>query len=233
MRACIWIGLACVLVGLCTAHGTAEGTTQPSLQPDDDPKCARGECLPFVPAAIDEDDPKLALRLPPRQRPVARFEASYRYLAMADPYGGALPFHIVELDGFPLSRYFRLGISAAAGASTREAAYLAELGLGVGVQYPARVTPFLDVKVAAGVIGATIEGHKVASYEYRPTLEAGLEFFMARSFHMTVAVGYAHPVYGGVDANVLKAQIAAGETPSFAVHAMGWDTVTVRAGLGF
>lgn len=225
MRTCIGIGLAWVLAGQGTAHA--------QLQPDDDPKCARGECLPFLPSVVDEDDPKLAPHSPRRARPVARFEASYRYLALADPYGGALPFHLVELDGFPLSRYFRLGISAAAGGSPRENAYLAELGLGIGMQYPARVTPFLDVKLAAGVVGATIEGRKVASYEYRPTLEAGLEFFIASSFHVTVAVGYAHPVYGGVDANVIKAQIAAGEMPTYAVHGIGWDTVTARAGIGF
>lgn len=224
MRACIGFGLAWVLA--------AQGVAHAMLEPDDDPKCARGECLPFLGVPLDEDDPKLALRFH-RARPVAHLDVGYRYLSVADPYGGRLPFHLVELDGFPLSQYFRLGISAAAGVSTREHAFLAELGLGAGVQYPARVTPFLDVKLSAGVIGATIEGHKVATYEYRPTIEAGLEFFAARSFHFTVAVGYAHPIYGGVDARLIKAQIAAGQTPSFTVHSVGWDTVTARAGVGF
>ncbi|MEO6954287.1 MAG: hypothetical protein ABI321_20965 [Polyangia bacterium] len=224
MRACIGVGLAWMLA--------AQGIGHAMIEPNDDPKCARGECLPFLAPSLDEDDPKLALRFR-RMHPVAHLDVSYRYLAVADPYGGALPFHLVEIDGFPLSHYFRLGISAAAGSSTREGAFLAEIGLGVGVQYPARVTPFLDVKLSAGVIGATIEGKREVSYEYRPTIEAGIEVFVASSFHFTAAVGYAHPIYGGVDGNVIKAQIAAGETPTFNVHSVGWDTVTVRAGFGF
>jgi hypothetical protein len=76
-------------------------------------------------------------------------------------------------------------------------------------------------------------GHSVVSYQYRPTLEGGLSVFIAGRFHLTAAVGWTHPVYGGVDANAVQQMINAGQKPQFDVQAFAFDTVTVRVGLGF
>ena len=197
----------------------------------DDPKCARGECRPRATFPVDEDDPKLA-RGYHRRWPTARLQLSYRYLVLADPYGGSLPFQLVQLGGYPVSRYLRVGLLLTAGASTRESAWLADIGLSVGVQYPWRVSPFLDAGFAVGLVGADIAGRKVASYEYRPTVEAGVDVFVASRFHLTIAVGWSHPIYGGVDATAIETALKNNQTPDYTVHATPYDTVTVRAGFG-
>jgi hypothetical protein len=199
---------------------------------EDDPKCVRGECLPPRPPPLDEDDPKLARGLRKR-RPTARFELSYRFLQIADPFGGALPMHLVEATGFPVSGIFRLGILLSAGGAPRYSAWMVDVGLSAGVQYPFRVTPFFDVRFTAGVIGADLFDHKVVSYQYRPSIEGGIEVFLAGGFHLTAAVGWSHPVYGGVDANAVQQMINAGQTPTFEVKDLSFDTVTARVGLGF
>jgi len=212
----------------------ARTATEPIVDDaDDDPKCARGECRPRRWAALDEDDPKLARGFMPRRRPTVRFEASYRFFQIADPFGGGLPFHLVELNGYPVSGIFRLGLSLAAGGAQRYAAWMVEVGLSAGVQYPWRVTPFLDLRFSAGVLGADVFDRKVVSYEYRPSIEGGLEVFIAGRFHLTAAVGWAHPIYGGVDGKAIQQMIDAGQDPKFDVQDLSFDTVTARVGLGF
>jgi hypothetical protein len=212
-----------------SAHHSDDFTVDPN---DDDPKCARGECRPFYAPPLDEPDPKLSLGLRLRP-PTTHLEVSYRYLAVRDPFGGSLPFHLVELDGYPVSRYVRVGLSATGGASTRRSAWMANVGFSIGVQYPWRVTPFLDLRFVAGVIGAYIVDRSVVSYEFHPALEGGIDVFLKASVHLVVAVGWAHPIYGGVDANKIQTEVNAGQSPVFDVHNVGYDTVTVRAGLGF
>ncbi len=198
----------------------------------DDPKCARGECLPLRTVPLEEDDPKLARGLS-RRAPTARVDVAYRFLQIADPYGGSLPFHLVEVTGFPVSGIFRLGLSLTAGGGSRYTSWMADLGVSAGLQYPARVTPYLDLRFSAGVIGAEIVGRKVVSYTYRPTLEGGLEVFVAGRLHLTAAVGWSHPVYGGVDANAIEQAIQMHQNPSYTIEPFAFDTVTARVGLGF
>jgi hypothetical protein len=218
--------LAGIVVLCCSTAASAE------IGDEDDPKCARGECRPPSPFYVDEDDPKLA-RGYRRRWPTAHFELNYRYLAAADPYGGSLPFHLVQFTGYPVSRYLRVGLQITGGAAPRESAWLADLGISLGAQYPWRISPFFDVAFAIGLVGATIADHRVVSYEYRPTIEAGIDVFVARSFHLTIAVGWSHPIYGGVDANAIELAVKNHETPNYDVHAIGYDTVTVRTGFGF
>jgi hypothetical protein len=217
------------------AAGMAVGSAAAPTVSDeaaDDPKCARGECRPFSPPPLDEDDPKLARGLV-RPRPTTRFEVGYRFFQVANPYGGRLPFHLVELDGYPISGIFRLGLSLTAGGSTRDSGWLADVGLSLGVQYPYRVTPFLDARFSAGFIGANIVGHNEVSYELRPAIEGGLSVFLAGRFHFTAAVGWAHPIYGGVNAKLIEQEMQDGETPKYNIHPVGLDSVTARVSLGF
>jgi hypothetical protein len=211
---------------------TASGSSGPDEIDEDDPKCARGECRPPPRRTLDEDDPKLARGFR-RARPVARFDLSYRFLQIADPFGGSLPFHLIEATGYPLSGIFRLGVSLAGGGAPRDSAWMFDVGLAAGLQYPYRVTPFLDLRFHAGVVGANIVDRNVVTYEFRPVLEGGAEFFIAGGFHLTAAIGWAHTVYGGVDANAIQQQVQAGLKPKFDVINLSLDTVTARVGLGF
>jgi hypothetical protein len=228
--------LVCIvsLVGVVTNAAASQAPPGDEMvaEDDDDPKCARGECLPFAPPPLDEDDPKLARGLP-LHRPTARVEVSYRFLQLADPYGGSLPFHGVEVTGFPYAGIFRVGLTLSASGAVRYDAWMFDVGLSAGVQYPYRITPFLDLRFQVGVLGANILGRSVVSYQYRPTIEGGLSVFLAGRFHLTAAVGWSHPVYGGVDANAVQMMIDNGQKPQFDVQPFSFDTVTLRVGLGF
>jgi hypothetical protein len=209
----------------------------PSLRADeDDPKLARPPVLlpstPSPPLPLDEDDPKMCRGLPAPRRwwqphhDVPRFKLAYRYLDLAALQGGRQHFDAVGLSVYPLSTLLRLGIDGefAWGGGPYQM-WLATVGLAAGVQYPARVTPFLDGRFVAGVIGGTIMSTAAVSWLYAGGLETGVEIYYARRYYLTLAVGWMHPVYGGIDVNSIK-------SGSPVMHSFANDTVTFKVGLG-
>jgi hypothetical protein len=224
MRLSIAIALALVLT--------------PSLHADeDDPKMTRSPAVAATPPSspqslADEDDPKLSRRPVPRRwwrptHPVPRFKLAYRYLDLAGLSGGTQHFDAVGVSAYPLSTLVRLGIEAefAWGGGPYQM-WLATLGLAAGVQYPARVTPFLDGRFVAGVVGGTIMGATAASWLYAGGLETGIEVYYARRYFVTLALGWMHPVYGGIDVN------AAAKTHAIVMRDFINDTLTFKVGLG-
>jgi hypothetical protein len=214
----------------------------PSLYADadeDDPKMTRSPALapapPRPPPAqlSDEDDPKLSRGAPVPRRwwqpshAVPRFKLTYRYLDLAGLQGGTQHFDAVGLSVYPLSSLLRLGIEGefAWGGGPYQM-WLTGLGLAAGVQYPARVTPFLDGRFVAGVVGGTIMGRAAASWLYAGGLETGIEIYYARRYYVTLAVGWMHPVYGGIDVN------AAMKNGSLIMRNFANDTLTFKVGLG-
>jgi hypothetical protein len=203
---------------------------------DDDPKLARarpqgGRVL------ADEDDPKLARGAPPARRrgwprldhPVPRFKLGYRYLQLASLDGGTVPAHAASLDFYPLSNLIRFGLSTEAGftSDTYGTWYLAE-GASLGLQWPARVTPFLEGRFLAGLIAGTVLGHAAVSYLYGGGVEAGIEVYYAKRFYVTIALGWVHPVYAGVDIAALMAN----PTSNPPRKDFASDSFTLKVGLG-
>jgi hypothetical protein len=197
---------------------------------EDDPKLARRETQPSV-----EDDPKLARgsavrrQLPRAPHAVPRFKLAYRNLVTAGLEGGDLMFHAGELDFYPASHYFRFGLEAeAGGAGGRYDAWYVSTGVAVGVQYPARVTPFLEGRFVAGVLGGTALGQSAVSYIYTGGIETGVEVYFAGRFYLTGAIGWAHPTYGGVDVASIRQH--PGQTP--AIKDLSTDSLTFKVGVG-
>jgi hypothetical protein len=201
---------------------------------DDDPKLARGRPQGRVVLA-DEDDPKLA-RGAPRHRgwpridhPAPRFKLGYRYLQLASLNGGTVPAHAATLDFYPLSNLIRFGLSTEAGFTNDAYGmwYLAE-GASLGLQWPARVTPFIDGRFIAGLIAGTVLGHSAVSYLYGGGVEAGVEVYYARRFYVTIALGWMHPIYSGVDVAALMAN----PTLDPVRKDFTADSFTLKVGLG-
>lgn len=197
---------------------------------EDDPKLARG-------GRVEEDDPKLARAAaverpaPPRpRRPVPRFELAYRWLRAAGLEGPPTDFNVVELKYFPSSGYFRFGMSAEAGiGADLFSSWFLTAGASVGVQVPWRVTPFLDGRFSAGLLGGSYLGHTAVSWVYMGGIEGGASVFLVGRFHLTAAVGWTRPVFSGIDVDALR------ENPLLAPKRKEFanDTVTVKVGLGF
>jgi hypothetical protein len=175
------------------------------------------------PAAI-KDPPAVHKASPPADHDNPRLKASFRQLWIANLDGSRLPLHGAQLDVYPLSRrWARIGIAfeGGAGAATLEAheatLWYALTGLALGLQYPARVTPFVDGRFAFGVLGGhlaqavavspnlSLANASAVTYLLTGGIDVGVEVYVAGRTYLSLAVGWVHPIYRGVDYAALKA----------------------------
>jgi hypothetical protein len=218
-------------IALAVALVLALAPTSHAADDDDDPKRTAAPPAPWV--LPDEDDPKLARGAPPPRAPwwqpqhdVPRFKLCYRRLVVAGLQGGDQPFDVGELDYYPASGIIRFGIEGEFGWSGGDyGLWYAATGATLGLQWPARVTPFVEGRFVAGLLGGSFMGQSAVSWIYQGGVETGVEVYYARRFYVTAAIGWAHPVYGGVDVAALnRNQII---RKDFAA-----DTFTFKVGLG-
>jgi hypothetical protein len=153
----------------------------------------------------DEDDPKLARAEVHAAwwrttHDVPRFKLAYRRAWVAAPEGPDLPFDIAELDFYPVSTFVRFGLAAEIGYGGGDyGLWYFVTGASLGLQWPMRVTPFLEGRFVAGLMGASYMGQAALSWVYEGGIDTGIEVYYARRFYVSAAIGWAHPVYGGVD----------------------------------
>jgi hypothetical protein len=214
-----------VFARLALALALALGVSRPATADEpaageDDPKLDRAVSIspepspappPEPPRFPDEDDPKLSRgtvhkRVWP-QHDVPRFKLAYRFLQAAGLEGGDITFHTLEIDYYPSSfRWFRFGLDTELGfAGGPYSLFYFTVGPTVGVQFPARVTPFIDARFVAGIAGADVLNNAVVSYMYMGGIEGGIELYYARRFYLTAAIGWVHPVYSGADIDYVRA----------------------------
>ena len=183
----------------------------------------------------DEDDPKLARGASQRTgwwRPrhdVPRLKLAYRRLVAAGLEGGEAPFDVVELDFYPVSGLVRFGIDTELGWSGGPyGLWYLTTGATLGLQWPARVTPFVEGRFGAGLFGGSLRGQAAVSWIYQGGIDTGIELYYARRFYLSAAIGWVHPVYGGVDVAALNAH------PNLAPVRKDFadDSFTFKVGLG-
>src|SRR6476659_2096911 len=104
-------------------------------------------------AQADDDDPRAA-------RPVPRVKLAYRnFTTVGLEKSTDLPFHIIELDYYPSSGYLRFGLDTELGLNNGPySAWFLTTGAALGFQYPGRVTPFLETRFVAGLMGGSAMG---------------------------------------------------------------------------
>jgi hypothetical protein len=183
-----------------------------AVSDEDDPKMSR-EREPVRARSVlpDEDDPKLARGAvqkpaPRPPHPVPRFKLAYRRLVTANIDPGDLPFNVIELDFYPSSGLFRFGLDTEVGiAGNKYSMWFLTTGANIGFQWPARVTPFVEGRFVAGLIGGSFEGITAVSWLITAGLDTGLELYYARRFYITASIGWAHPIFSGVDINYVHA----------------------------
>ncbi|HXU72778.1 MAG TPA: hypothetical protein VN947_25840 [Polyangia bacterium] len=180
----------------------------------------------------DEDDPKLARGEVHAQwwetrHDVPRVKLSYRRMWAASPDGGDLPFDAAELDFYPVSKLVRLGLTGEVGyGGGNYGLWYFVTGATLGLQWPMRVTPFLEGRFVAGIIGGSFMGQSAVSWIYEGGIETGVEVYVASRFYLSAAIGWAHPVYGGVDVTALN------ETQTIVRKDFATDSFTFKVGLG-
>jgi hypothetical protein len=210
-------------------------------QADDDPKAVREAAAAQQDASFavvhDDDDPKGARAPALRKRrdwritrPVPRVKLSYRnFTTVGLEKGVDLPFHIIELDYYPSSGYLRFGLDTELGLNDgKYSAWFLTTGAALGFQYPARVTPFLEARFVAGLMGGSAEGATAVSYTYMGGIDTGIEVYVGGRFYFSGAIGWVHPVYSAVDIDWVKAH--PGLAP--ARRDFSSDAFTFKVGLG-
>jgi hypothetical protein len=181
-------------------------------QADDDPKAARGDTRAEHPEPpLDDDDPKLARGAVHKKfdwtirHDVPRFKLAYRNVSFAGLEGGDEMFHAFALDFYPSSGYLRFGLGMELGFSAdKYDAWYWMAGGALGLQWPGRVTPFLEGRFIAGLVGGSFMQTSAFSWGYIGGIDTGIELYYARRFYVTAAIGWAHPVYSGIDVAWVK-----------------------------
>ena len=201
-------------------------------------------------AAADDDDPKLQRAAGVRDRgPIRADDAhespavklAYRHLDLPNLKGTGmtdtadLSFHVIELDIYPISRrYLRLGLDAEFGYGIGilddqpARAWYLTTGANLGFQYPWRVTPFIDGRLVAGLLGGDVIGQTAIAWIYMAGFDSGIELYIAGRFYVSVAIGYLHTGYNGVDLPYTKAH----PTEDARREVISGDTFTFKIGLG-
>jgi hypothetical protein len=181
-----------------------------------------------------------------------RVKASYRLWSISNLGGGQVWLQGAQLDAYAVSRrWIRFGFELEGGAGSGRADAgngssdtTLSMGYGLGgvtaaVQYPARVTPFLEGRFAAGILGGqldepfqvggvTISPSTAITYLYGGGLETGVELYVVGRAYLSIALGWMRTTWRGPDVAARRANPMGG----LQTTDLGGDTFTLKAGIG-
>jgi len=181
--------------------------------------------LALAAAEAGPDDPGLAAILaehaPPKEETFTReegpgFKLGLRRFVIPDQAASDTEALLGSMDFYPISSYVRFGLGASGGVGRPRNDILVQANGSLGVQWPARVTPFLDFAFGGGIyyrnmlVGQIFWLHTLG-------IDAGVEAYVAGDFYVSAALGWIRPVLHGA---------AAGQDLYF-------DAFTMKFGLGF
>jgi hypothetical protein len=200
----------------------------------------------LAPSAAFAEEPMqvTAASSPPHVAP--RAKASYRLFSIGGLDGNRLWMNGAQLDVYAMSRrWVRLGVELEGGGGGTELggtpvrlAY-GLFGLQGGVQYPARVTPFLDGRAVGGILHAQLDGPVTAlgktlpagdatTYVYGGGIETGVELYAYKRFFVSGAIGWVRTTWRGPDAEAMLANPTGGFRSKDLVN----DSFTCKIGFG-
>ena len=180
--------------------------------------------------------------------PTPRLTLSYQRFSIDDGAGAAMPLEALHLDVHALSfTWVRAGFELEAGRGQGNPAGLAAsakyglLGVNAGLQWPGRVTPFLEGRLAGGVLGAKVSGTLVApgatytmndfsgvTWMYARGVDAGAAFYVVGRAYLSLALGWVRTTWGNPDYQLSLATAGASVSFKDATH----DSFLLKLGLG-
>ena len=154
--------------------------------------------------------------------PQLKFKVGYRTFAVADLADVRPRYHCFTLDAYLHASLLRAGIGLEVGAedSARDN-FLADLTLIAGVQYPAGLSPFVDVMWGGGFLRRDVYNTDLVGFIHHFGVEGGLELFLLGKFVASVALGWRRQVFE-FDGN--------DQVETAMVY---FDSFTVKVALGF
>jgi hypothetical protein len=183
------------------------------------------------------------------ERPTPRLKLSYERFSAGNVDGTGMPLEALHLDMYALSwRWLRLGVDAEAGrghaklSGASASVKYGLLGANAGVQMPGRVTPFFEGRLAAGILGgtldgaltipgttATVSGVSAATWMYARGLDAGVELYALGPSYVSLGLGWIRTTWGSASYDAMVASRGgAGLTFKDVTH----DSFLFKVGVG-
>jgi hypothetical protein len=154
-------------------------------------------------------------RAPLDKHPVPRLKLSFVRFNVGPPNAGSIALDSLHLDVYALSRrWVRLGVDVEGGlghtklggAST--SLKYALLGVSAGMQWPGRITPFIEGRIAAGVLARTLNdasmipgasGASAPTWMWARGLDVGVEVYTFGRAYVSAGIGWIRTTYRGAD----------------------------------
>lgn len=151
-----------------------------------------------------------------------RLKFGYRTFSVADMGDVEARYHCFAIDAYIYSGIVRAGLGVEGGAdSTPRSNFILDGTVNLGVQYPMRITPFLEATVGFGFLRRDVLHEDLFGFIYHVGLEAGAEVFISSRFLVSAALGWRRQVF------------KFGENPDVEAAYVYFDSLTVKVGLGF
>jgi hypothetical protein len=179
---------------------------------------------------------------------IPRLKLSYVLFSAGNVDGSALPIQALHLDSYALSwRWFRGGFEAEAGRGDAKfsfgsaSVYYGMLGVNAGLQFPGRVTPFVEGRYAGGLLagrvdgsvnvpgtGISVTGLSAATWMYARGADAGIELYTIGRAYLSASLGWVRTTWGSADFNTPSSSAGLG----FQFHDVTYDSYLLKLGLG-
>jgi hypothetical protein len=109
------------------------------------------------------------------------------------------PTAFVDSKGFARAIRFGIGLAAAGESSTEHMTWwqqgiALEGQLLLGLQYPARATPYVELALGLGAVHRNVYNRDAIDFAYAFGLNFGLEVFVHRGLHLLAAIGWRRSV---------------------------------------
>jgi hypothetical protein len=156
---------------------------------------------------------------PREEHAVPRLQLSYERFSIGNLDGSAVPLESLHLDLYFLSRrWVRAGFeldggrgSATLYGGTADLKH-AMLGLNAGIQYPARVTPFIEGRLDGGILAGSLDGPlmlpgstttvsnlSAKTYLYARGIAVGASVYVVGRSYLTLSLGWLRSTWGAAD----------------------------------
>ena len=146
----------------------------------------------------------------------------YRQFAIRDGLDRDQTWHLVGLEIAPVRRYVRFTLHTEVGVEGGEAAtgedradLMVLQKVGLGMQYPYWVTPFVEAQVGVGAARIELFERNDLAAIYTVGLDAGVQWALLKHLYFVGSVGWIRPYFAATGTTVYS------------------DQVTFRVGIGF
>ena len=198
--------------------------TEMSISDVDEMGSSSFENFVSVRTAVRRDPPQELTYLSSKKAPerTAAFLLGYRQFSIQDGLQRRQDWHTFSLEISPLRRYARLNFITEVGFEGGEAAesndhadlFVIEK-LGLGIQYPHWVSPFLEFQVGIGAARVELFERNDLAMVNTLGVDGGAQWAVAKHLFLLAAVGWIRPYF-----SIQKKQVY-------------YDRVTFKVGLGF